>query len=240
MEFSIMTCNIGNERARSEQVVGGLRESGADLIGLQEVSHGQAEALQAALRDIYPYQVVFPGGFAGKAVFSRYPVLNAQQLQLSTVRPDLMASVKLGNRTLTLIVAHPPPPLLSWRGFYFDPQTWGQIQALARLARENRPAVLLGDFNLVDQSSEYAYLRAAGLQDAFAASRGKPGYTLPKRIGPWKRLIWLNRMLRWLPLPPVARVDYIFHTSEISSLDARVGEDLGSDHLPVLAKLRLN
>jgi endonuclease/exonuclease/phosphatase (EEP) superfamily protein YafD len=238
-EFTVMTCNAGNGRAKPERLAQVLLASGADVIGLQEVSDGQAEALARQLSAKYPHQALFPGGFAGKAVLSRYPLVHIEQLQLSTVRPDLLVRLKMGELLLSLIVAHPPPPHLFWTGIRFDPQTWQQIQVLAKLAGESPPAILLGDFNLADWWGEYAYLRATGLQDAFATAGKKPGYTLPLRIGPWRRLKTINRMLTWLPLIPVLRVDYIWHTRELNSLDAWVGEDTGSDHLPVLARLAL-
>jgi vancomycin resistance protein VanJ len=33
------------------------------------------------------------------------------------------------------------------------------------------------------------------------------------------------------------RYDYIWHTAELQALDASVGSDGGSDHLPVVARL---
>jgi len=238
-EFTVMTCNIGNGRARPEQLVQALLACEADVIGLEEVNHEQAEALRSQLAPRYPHQALFPGGFAGKAVLSRYPLVDIQQLPLSTVRPDLLVRLKIGELQPALIVAHPPPPHLSWTGIRFDPQTLRQIQALARLAVESAPAILLGDFNLADWWGEYASLRAGGLQDAFAIAGKKPGYTLPVRIGPWRRFKTINRMLSGLPLIPLLRVDYIWHTKELTSLEAWVGKDTGSDHLPVLARLRM-
>ncbi len=238
-EFTVMTCNTGNGRAKPERLVQVLHASGADVIGMQEVSHKQADAFASRLSAKYPYQALFPDGFAGKAVLSRYPLVDVEQLHLSTSRPDLLVRLKIGESQPVLIVAHPPPPRLSWNGIRFDWQTWQQIQTLAHLARETNPAILLGDFNLADWWGEYAYLRASGLQDAYAAAGRKSGYTLPTRIGPWRRLQRVNRMLSWLPLIPLLRVDYIWHTGELNSLDSWVGEDTGSDHLPVLARLAL-
>ena len=41
-------------------------------------------------------------------------------------------------------------------------------------------------------------------------------------------------------LPPVLRVDYIWHTAELTTLAAWVGGNAGSDHLPVLARMKLH
>jgi endonuclease/exonuclease/phosphatase (EEP) superfamily protein YafD len=40
-------------------------------------------------------------------------------------------------------------------------------------------------------------------------------------------------------LIPILRVDYIWLSGELNSMGAWVGEDTGSDHLPVLARLAL-
>jgi endonuclease/exonuclease/phosphatase family metal-dependent hydrolase len=45
--------------------------------------------------------------------------------------------------------------------------------------------------------------------------------------------------LQGLPLRPVARVDYIFYTRGLHATAAWLGDDGGSDHLPVLARLEL-
>jgi endonuclease/exonuclease/phosphatase family metal-dependent hydrolase len=232
-----MTCNVGNDRAEPERLIPVIRDSGADLIGFQELSDAQGEAIAHELGKEYPHQVLYPGGFAGKAVLSRYPIIDSEQLHLSTVRPDLQAKIDLDGSEITFIVAHPPPPRPHWKGLKFDRQTWEQIISLANLAVNQPPAILLGDFNLADWWGEYAYLRSAGLKDAFRVAGSDPGHTLPTRIGPWKRLLALNRLLRGLPLVPMLRVDYIWYTEHLHCQQAWVGEDTGSDHLPVLAKL---
>jgi len=234
-----MTCNLGNDRAKPEQLIPVVRDSGADLIGFQELSETQGEALTNELRLEYPHQALFPGGFAGKAILSRFPIIDSEQLHLSTVRPDLQAKIDIEGSPITFLVAHPPPPKPHWNGLKFDRQTWQQIISLAQLAVDNPPAVLLGDFNLADWWGEYAYLRSTGLKDAFKEAGVDRGHTLPTRIGPWKRLLALNRFLRGLPLTPVLRVDYIWYTEPIHCHKAWVGEDTGSDHLPVLATLGL-
>jgi endonuclease/exonuclease/phosphatase (EEP) superfamily protein YafD len=110
---------------------------------------------------------------------------------------------------------------------------------LAELAVKYQPAILVGDFNLAEWRSEYAYLRSKGLKDAFKEAGTGRGHTFPKRIGPWKRFLALNRMLSGLRLRPILRVDYIWYTEPLQCKQAWIGEDIGSDHLPVLARLLL-
>jgi endonuclease/exonuclease/phosphatase family metal-dependent hydrolase len=235
--FTILTYNVANGRADPARLVRMLRSAGADVIGLQELAHVQAEVIEAELAEEYPYRATFAGGFHGKAILSRFPILRTEQLQLSDVRPDLLASLDLEGRELAVISAHPPPPRPSPLKLRFDANTQAQIRSLAGLANQHAPAVLLGDFNMTDTHAEYAYMTSTGLQDAFKASGRGRGSTLPRRIGPWKRNLWLNGLIRWVPLMPLFRIDFIWHTSQLRSLDCWVGTDAGSDHLPVLAVL---
>ncbi|MDX1436335.1 MAG: endonuclease/exonuclease/phosphatase family protein [Anaerolineales bacterium] len=238
-EIVVMTSNVGNGRARPEDLIPAFANSGADLIAIQELSEHQAAAIAADLEQQFPHQAVFPGGFAGKAVLSRFPITTSEQLHLSPHRPDLHAVVQINGAEIAFLVAHPIPPKLSWAGLRFDGETWSQIRTLADMAVENPPAVLLGDFNMADWWGEYAYIRTAGLKDAFAVAGPKRGSTLPRRIGPWKRFTSLNRALSGLPLFPVLRVDYIWYTEPLHCQEAWIGDDTGSDHLPVLARLAL-
>ena len=238
-EFTVMTCNLGNGRARPADLLPALQGSGADLIAIQELSEGQAEAIVEHMAGDFPHRAVFAGGFAGKAVLSRFPILESEQLHLSPDRPDLRAKIAVGGSEPTFLVAHPLPPKLSRAGLRFDRQTWLQITALAEAAVSSPPSVLLGDFNMADWWGEYAYLRAAGLKDAFAVAGSKRGHTLPRRVGPWRRFNTINRLLSGLSLFPVLRVDYIWYTEPIHCKAAWIGSDTGSDHLPVLARLEL-
>ncbi len=219
------------------RLVSVIRKNDVDIIGLQELSDSQASKIQKALWQDYPHRALFPGGFAGKGILSRYPIHEATQIHLGPERPDLVVTLDVDGTELSVISAHPPPPRFRKTSVSFDPQTIKQIEALAVLAIERKPAILLGDFNFVQRSNEYRLVKTKGLRDAFHELGRGFGLTLPRRIGPWRRLQWLNKLLRWIPLVPMARVDYIWYTEPMRSLASWVGEDVGSDHLPVLARL---
>jgi endonuclease/exonuclease/phosphatase family metal-dependent hydrolase len=234
--LTVMTYNVGNGLAPPARLVAGIRACDADLVGLQELSALQAQAIRADLADDFPYQVLHGTGFAGKGLLSRFPILVDELLPLDPARPDLHVRVRSKGCDLTVVVAHPAPPRVRWRGLVFDAVTLAQIAAIGRMAARRPPAVLVGDFNLTARHAVYALLRRDGLVDAFGtAGRGR-GATLPRRVGHSTRL-----RLRpgWPALVPVARVDYIWHTPDLAVVDAWVGDDSGSDHLPVLARLIL-
>src|SRR5262249_32965686 len=104
------------------------------------------------------------------------------------------------------------------------------------LASKNPPTVMLGDFNLTPRHITYQQFIGAGLVDAFAVAGLGRGWTLPRRVGRSSRF---NHRLHWPPLRPVVRVDYIWCTPGFHVEHAWVGDDAGSDHMPVLARIAL-
>lgn len=233
--FTVMTYNLGNGLADPARLVAILRDSNADLIGLQELETAQAEAIARQLGDLFPYQVLHPVGFAGKGLLSRYPIVEQAQLHLSPERPDLRTVVDIDGATVTVIVAHPAPPKMRLTGIAFDPVTSEQIDMLAQIAVASGAAIVVGDFNMTVRHARYAHWTRSGLIDSFRAVR-RGGATLPVRVG---RSVKMKDRLMGFPLRPVVRVDYIWHTAHLVAQAAWVGDDAGSDHLPVLARLAL-
>lgn len=113
--LTVLTYNIGNGLARPAPLVALLRASGADVVGLQEVSDVQAAAIRRDLCDVFPHQALYPAGFAGKGLLSRYPLLGHERLDLHAARPDLRAVIDVGGTQLAVVVAHPLPPRVGRR-----------------------------------------------------------------------------------------------------------------------------
>lgn len=229
-----MTYNIGNGLVAPDRLVTFLQDCEADIVGLQEVSGSQAEAVMTRTRTGYPHQIVIGSGFSGKALLSRFPIVEHEWLELSPGRPDLRTSIDMVGTTTTVIVAHPLPQRLQRGRVSFDAATLAQIDHLAHLASTRASTVLLGDFNMTPRHPSYARLSAAGLIDAHRAVGVGRGATFPLRAGHTRRF---KHYLSWVVLPPVARIDYIWHTADFATLGIWVGSGVGSDHHPVLARL---
>jgi endonuclease/exonuclease/phosphatase (EEP) superfamily protein YafD len=230
VRLSVVTFNLGNGMADPRQVHLLLERTDADVVGLQELAADQADALAGR----YPHQVLIGSGFTGKGLLSRYPILLHEQMMLYPERPDLRAVIEVGDTPLQVIVAHPPPPRLMGGRMAFDPAASAQLATLAELALQHPPSVLLGDLNMTPRNRMYASFKSAGLVDAFAVAGAGRGWTLPRRLGQTPRF---DHGLHRLPLRPVARVDYIWCTPGLHVEKAWLGDDAGSDHLPVIARL---
>jgi endonuclease/exonuclease/phosphatase family metal-dependent hydrolase len=189
-----------------------------------------AEALAADLTDILPYQVVRGLGIPGKALLSSFPITQAEWLELNPGRPDLLVTVNLAGRPIDVLVAHPPPPELN-RGIVQPREgTFEQFDRIVEIAAAaEHPFLLMGDLNETSLQARHDELESIGLQDVFGTVGSGNGFTYPNRISPLPDFL----------IHPVLRIDYIWASAEWQLLSASVGDDIGSDHLPVIAHLAL-
>lgn len=222
----VMTYNLlANNRAYDEAAAM-LLASDADVIGLQEYNAAAHAALEPALAAAYPHRAVHPqpDRFAGQAVYSRYPITEDAYWQyewLITPLGHQRVRIAAPFGSFVLYNAHPTHPNMNHQ--FFNPSFRSREVAdlLARIVAEGDvPLILLGDFNLPDQSDDYARLTAA-LTDSFRAQGWGMGRTFHYR----SRFAFL-------------RLDYIFHNHHWHTLEAAVSDDdAGSDHFPVVALL---
>lgn len=233
VKLTVMTFNLGDDGTQTppEDIMNTVMESGADIVGFQEVTAPQAEMMQNQLLSTYPYQIAHQVGedVHGVALISRYPILEGEPFYGDPqIMPSLDVTLDVQGRPLHVLVVHPPPPGWSsnWLRMY-QARAVGEVRLYAEMIGD-QPAVLIGDLNATDQSEEYAILARAGLVDAYREAGFGFGPTFPSHKGygyPFEQAI------------PLIRVDYIFHTRHLNTLHAWVGPDAESDHLPVLAEL---
>ena len=232
--LTVMTYNVGAGLASPLRLVDVLRQSGADIIGLQELAPEQGVAIAARLSEHYPHQTLHPAGIPGKGIISRFPLHESTLLDLHPGRPDLQAIVEAPDGELTVIVAHPPPPRLGRHRARHAALGKEPIARITATASAGHPAILLTDFNRTGWQAAYRQLRRAGLIDAFGTAGRGLGFTLPTRVS---HLAYRGHPLGEIPLPPLLRVDYVWHTPHFRAIDSWIGHNAGSDHLPVLAEL---
>jgi endonuclease/exonuclease/phosphatase (EEP) superfamily protein YafD len=234
---TVLTYNIGDGLAPADRLIPMLRESGADIVGLVEVTSEIARALETDLGDLFPYQVVRGAGIEGKALLSRFPIAEHEWLEFNPGRPDLRVDMLIEQREVTVIVAHPPPPEITWRGIRERPGTEQQLARILELVEQSdQPLLLLGDFNITRQHDVYDDIVSTGLQDTFHIAGSGFGFTLPARL---MHLQAISQRLADIRIQPVARIDYIWASPAWLTVDSRVGADAGSDHLPVVSVLAL-
>jgi vancomycin resistance protein VanJ len=228
--FRAMSFNILFHNQKYSKITESIRASNPDLIGLEEVQSHHVKQLKQALTE-YPYSAFHPAPKDHNiAFFSRFPIESVTILPESSIERGMSIVVKIQGRSLTVVVAHltpnyvPPvpfdryPSLLQQR---YDSRAT-EINYLLQFIRVNpHPAIVLCDCNLTDTSQAYLQMKR-GLLDSFAQSGWGLGHTFQGEE--WQF--------------PLQRLDYIWHTDRLTGIDAYVGKDGGSDHLPILADFR--
>jgi vancomycin resistance protein VanJ len=231
--FTAATYNIEAITSDPQRVLKVTAGLNADVIGLEELGPDHAALFEKDLSEKYPYQALYPQlPVHGVGLLSRYPILSQE---LIPPFPDSMlylrATLDVNGTRVAVYVVHPPPP----RQFispltYDDSRRDAEIAVLIDkyLAHETGPVIVLGDFNMTDQSDAYRRMDR-GFDEAFRTAGWGLGFTFPDKIRSSIRLI-----------PRLIRIDYVWYNATFAASGAQVGGDSGtSDHRPVVAQLVL-
>jgi endonuclease/exonuclease/phosphatase (EEP) superfamily protein YafD len=215
--IKLVTFNM--EFRDAEAAVRFLLEEDPDIAVLQEVGTRQAEALRAQLRARYPHSHVcrVPNNCAA-AIFAKQPWVAAGHDYWTKESPETIwvqfDDPELGR--LKVVGVHFALPFRS------EQQTNHVARMTALRGGVTGPLIIAGDFNMTPWSYRFQRLLAAtGLRRHATFLRSWPTdgqYRLP-----------------W----PTFLIDHVLTTPEIKSVSIRIGPALGSDHLPVVAALRL-
>jgi vancomycin resistance protein VanJ len=199
-----------------------------DVIGVQELQPRAMAALVTALAPTYPYYARHPvDRFHTVGVLSRLPITNVMALPNPPMERGLQVTVQDGLQAVNVMVVHLAPnnmplwPLDQFGAATHDRYTRraaevSQLQAIVQA--RTLPTLVLCDCNMTDTSETYAQMRRV-LGDSFIARGWGLGHTLSVTGVPF----------------PVQRVDYIWYTADLPVVDAWIGPDGGSDHLPIIA-----
>lgn len=237
--FTAMTFNVLGNLADPDQIFAVIRDSNANLVGLQEVRPTLRSKLQTELSDQYPYQISkIVQGYDGYALLSRYPILEHEiVIEFDFDTPDLNAPrylravVDLAGQPVVVYVLHPPVPapnpyddsIMDVLLTFDDTVTQNYVRrAVTMIDAETLPVIVLCDCNSTPYSRQYRALDAR-LDEAFGAQGWGLGYTYPTNMA-----------------VPALRIDYVWYDDHFVARAAKVGREAGtSDHYPLWAELVL-
>lgn len=219
-----------------EELATVIADSGATVVGLQEVSRGQLIAgatdqlalLQQRLGFEYAVYFGTTDPAWGNAILSRFPIVTVEREYLPLVgtpfrRGYLGAVIDVGGEEFLFISTHLQHINVSSvheqdpEGDLYPVHT-EQIATILEQWGGRQPAILVGDFNARPEWRQIRELLAAGWLDAWDQAGDGPGYTSDAAD------------LRY-------RIDYVFHTTDLETVDAGNILSQASDHLPVIADI---
>ncbi len=231
-ELRVMTFNIHHAEGVDgkldvARVADVIRASGADVVGLQEVDRGVERSgrrdILKELADLTGMRLAFgknidhQGGDYGNGLLTTWPIVSEGNRHLpgdgSEQRGALQVVIDVEGTQVLVLTTH-----LDYRRP--DDYRVASADAIMEMLRGwgPGPVVALGDFNDVPGSRTHTRL-ASMLTDAWAAVGKDDGFTIPV-VSPNRRIDWI--LVRGL-----------------EPTQAEVVRTQASDHLPVVATLRL-
>lgn len=228
--LTVMTYNVhsgyGTDGTQDLEAIAAVIEaSGAHVVGFQEISRGwllngstdMVGWLQRRLAMPYvAFHATTHDPVWGNAVMSRHPIAATEEGLL----PELDSLIRRGYLTATIDMAGGPLSLTSTHLHHtgdLDRIHAAQVEALLE-AWDGRPhSLLVGDFNARPGWDQVEQVLTAGFEDAWQVGSG-PGYTANAT-------------------DPRHRIDWIFHTPDLTVRSVSVVESQASDHFPVVARI---
>ena len=208
-----MLLNVNTRLGDSDRVREVIVASDPDILVLEEINSRWMSDL-AWVTNSYPHSLAEPreDNF-GIGLFSKLPLAESEVVYIGGAEvPSIVATVSFPETNLRVIATHPLPPggrnYSRWRN--------DQLERLPDYVLSHLPTLLLGDLNVTPWNFHFRRLLArTGLRDSVKGFGVQP--TWPN----------YNPLLR---IP----IDHCLHSTDIIIVDRRVGEDVSSDHYPVI------
>jgi endonuclease/exonuclease/phosphatase (EEP) superfamily protein YafD len=215
----VLTANLYFGRADAEVVVARVRQAGADVLFLQELTADAVTRLkQAGLDDLMPHtQLELRGGSRGSGIYSRFPLSEGPAVEsVHMAQPTALLELPNGD-AVELICVHPVTPTLARGGS----ARWREELAVLPPPGE-RPRVMAGDFNATLDHAVFRRVLRLGYADA-GLQAGKaltPTWGPPEKSG-------------------IFTLDHVLVDRSCVVLEYSVHVIPGSDHRAVYAEIQL-
>lgn len=229
-KLKIMSYNIhhgadANEQDQLEEMAAFIKESGADIVGLQEVDSmcrrsGKVDqplilAQKTGMHYTYTRHFAYDGGSYGLALLSKFPIALTvnERLPVSTgaTTSFLIADIELPtHRTVSIGVVH-----LDYRA---ESGRLQQAEIIDRIIKKARhPFILTGDMNAEPQHETLAVLSRQ-----LVSTQDQHAFTYPTA-------------------PPKKKIDYIMVDKRLKAavIETKVSPVLFSDHLPIISTVEI-
>lgn len=227
-----MSFNVLWSNEDYDAIAGAVRAASSDIVGFEELHRINVGRIHALLEAEYPYNTFDPPDQINSVgLLSRFPIESAEPFSLPPRDLALHAIIDFNGARVHVFVVHLSPnnfglfPLDQFMLLAEDRYTSRAAEAvrLEEIIKPiDEPVIMLCDCNLTDTSQAYARL-SSFLQDSFREAGWGFGHTLTHPPHTFR----------------TQRLDYVWNNAAFTAAEAAVGQEGGSDHLPVAALLVL-
>ncbi|WP_249414097.1 endonuclease/exonuclease/phosphatase family protein [Alteribacter keqinensis] len=254
VNVDVMSFNIAHGRGMDgvmdlERIATEIEESGAEIIGLQEVDRhwsdrsdfeDQAKWLAERLDMHYVYGANLdrepleegdPNRQYGTAVLSEYPIIDSQNHLLTLMVIEGEHNEQRGLLETVINVKGNHIRFFNTHLGLKEVERLVNIQEIFDIVDEdNKPSIIVGDFNAYPGDEEIDLMEER-FDDVFVSLGLNDAYTFPAPyVDPETGEV----------TEPNARIDYIFSDKDLEYQNARVIHTSVSDHLPILIEFTLD
>ena len=220
--LKILSVNIERTNQDDTALAGLIKAENPGLIFIYEVD-ARRTAVLASLKAAYPIFREAPrSDNFGIAFYGRSPAVSVYvPLRCADLPPYFVVKVETADGPVTVIAMHTTPPI----GGELSNLQRIQLEEVARhIKSAGKRVIVVGDLNATPYSHRLRkFMAESGLLDRFA---GRPF-----------EISWPMRP--WSPSPFSVRIDHCLSTPDVEPVSVRIGPDVGSDHLPVIAEFRI-
>ncbi|WP_020388445.1 endonuclease/exonuclease/phosphatase family protein [Kribbella catacumbae] len=215
-DLRVLSHNVDAANKDPKRTASELLGADADVIALEEITAADLKIYKAQFAKTYPH-VVARGTVA---LWSKYPVEESEAIDVGFAwTRALRAEVATPEGKVAVYVAHLASVRVGTSGFTSGQRNDTIKQLGQQIAQEKVAGVIvMGDFNGTANDRSLAPL-TAGLRSAQGAAGHGFGFTWPAKF-------------------PMARIDHIM-VRGVTPTKAWVMTSTGSDHLPVVAEIRI-
>lgn len=223
MQIKILSWNIWID-SHPEQIKEFLRNSDAEIVGLQEVTEDDPSRETIKYLNSLGYKHVFApvsktwGGKVyndGPAIFTKHEIVSTNKFVLAKVdgRALVQANIKIGDKLIHAFSTHLPHT--------HQKDSPIQLQQVEELLKHIpiEGSVLMGDFNAIPESPTIQKVKEK-LVDTDLTNQPT-----------WS--VYPEGCITCNPQKIDIRLDYIFTTKDINTKSYKVEDSKGSDHLPI-------
>lgn len=226
-ELTVLSVNLYVGNASLDYVMELVEEHQPDLLSVQELTPGAADRLaELGLTERMPHTILEPDDLAiGTGVYSVHPLERIDTVGRDGIFYQIGAVVDMPEGTdFRFMAVHPAAPASAERIPLWE-------EDFANLPRPDGglPWVLAGDFNATLDHENMRELLDAGYTDAAEATGSGLDPTWQPTEGYLGGLVTI----------PAVTLDHVVAEEGVEILDWDVLEKDGSDHAPVVARLRL-
>jgi endonuclease/exonuclease/phosphatase (EEP) superfamily protein YafD len=213
----IVCINVLSSNGQFDDVENYIKQKDPDLIILQEFNTLWGLMLEPKLND-YPFRLTIPrDDNFGIALYSKMKVSELEELKIGNAEvPSIQGEIDLGQTKIRLIATHPLPPVDPW---YFDYRNTQLSELSTVVSGLDGEAVVIGDLNTSSFSIHFKKL-ISNTQ------------LIDSRRGFGQLTTWPT----WFDLARTT-LDHCLITQGIYVKSREVGQDIGSDHLPIFVEL---